>query len=68
MRRSWDIENIYELDERTKDRDKDLLLNFLSYDARIANGMTEACVKGEYMDAAGTRRTFFGCDSIRTVN
>lgn len=45
-----------------------MLLNFLSYDARIAKGMTEACVKGTYVDAAGIRRTFFGCDSIRTVN
>ena len=51
-----------------KDGDKDLLLKFLSYDARIAKGMTEACVKGAWVDAAGIRRTFFGCDSIRTTN
>ena len=32
-----------------------------------SSGMTEACVKGAFVDAGGVRRTFFGCDSIRTV-
>ena len=30
--------------------------------------MTEACVKGTFVDTTGARRTFFDCDSIRTVN
>ncbi len=68
VRKSWSIQDIYELDELTKDGDKDLILNFLTYDARIAKGMTEACVKGTWTDSSGASRTFFGCDSIRTPN
>ena len=46
----------------------DWLLKFATFDTGITKGMTEACVKGTYVDAASVSRTFFSCDSIRTTN
>ena len=61
------IEDVVELDEKTKDRDKDMVLHFTTLETGITPGMGEACVKGTWLDAAGGRHTFFGCDSIRPV-
>lgn len=61
------LEDVVELDERTKDGDKDMVLHFSTQATGITPGMTEACVKGAWLDAAGARHTFFGCDSVRAV-
>ena len=57
-------EDSFELDELTRDGDQDLVLHFRSGETSIASGVTEACVKGVYLDAGGVARRFFGCDSI----
>lgn len=60
-------ENSYELDERTRDGDLDLVLHFKPSDSGLQAGSTEACLKGKYVTAAGARYTFFGCDSVRVM-
>jgi uncharacterized repeat protein (TIGR01451 family) len=61
------IERSYELDEKTRDADLDMVLHFKAVQSGIAPGDTEACVKGEWVDGGGNTHKFFGCDSIRTV-
>jgi hypothetical protein len=61
------IEDVVELDEKTKDRDMDMVLHFMTLETGLTPSMAEACVKGTWLDAAGGRHTFFGCDSVRAV-
>ena len=61
------FEDSLELDEITNDGDTDLVLHFRTRDTGILTGDTEACVKGNWIDAAGAVHTFFGCDVIRIV-
>ena len=68
VHKQMNIEDTFELDERTKDGDQDLVLHFLAFDTGITKDMTTACVKGTWVDAAGGHHAFFGCDSIRTTN
>ncbi len=61
-------ERSYELDERTRDADTDLVLHFKPSDSGLTLGSTEGCLKGKYRAASGSVYTFFGCDSVRVVN
>jgi uncharacterized repeat protein (TIGR01451 family) len=58
------LEDGWELDERTRDGDIDMILHFRVEDTAIQAGDSKACVKGEWLDAGGIARKFFGCDSI----
>lgn len=57
------IERSYELDERTSDRDNDMVLHFVTNASGLTLGTTEACVKGKFTSGPDTF-TFFGCDSV----
>ncbi|MFB6615870.1 hypothetical protein ACIGFK_26140 [Streptomyces sp. NPDC085524] len=59
----------YELDERTRDRDTDLVMHFKPSESGLTLGSTRACLKGKYRAApGGPVYTFLGCDSVRVVN
>jgi uncharacterized repeat protein (TIGR01451 family) len=60
------IEDAYELDERTRDGDLDMVLHFRTRESGIERGDLEACVKGDWVDGDGNVHTFFGCDAVRT--
>jgi uncharacterized repeat protein (TIGR01451 family) len=59
------IEDSRELDETTRDRDLDMVLQFLTRDTGIRAGDVEACIKGEWIDRNGRVYKFFGCDSVK---
>jgi len=61
------VEDAYELDERTRDGDDDLVMHFPTPQTGIVSGDTEACVKGQWLDENAVAHKFFGCDAIRTV-
>jgi uncharacterized repeat protein (TIGR01451 family) len=61
------IEDSYELDEKTRDRDLDLVLQFRVADSGLTLASTVACVKGTFTGAGGAHYTFFGCDSVKVV-
>ncbi|SDH93044.1 Peptidase M66 [Actinokineospora alba] len=61
-------ERSYELDERTRDADLDLVLHFKPADSGLTLSSTEACLKGRYLAPDGNTYTFLGCDSVRVVN
>jgi uncharacterized repeat protein (TIGR01451 family) len=58
-------EDSYELDEKTRDGDLDLALQFRVADSGLTAASTVACLGGNYVDAGGTIQRFFGCDSIK---
>jgi hypothetical protein len=60
-------EDSYELDEKTRDRDLDLVLHFKPAASGLTSGTTEGCLKGKYVSPGGAIYTFFGCDSVRIV-
>ncbi len=60
-------EDSYELDERTRDRDLDLVLHFKPAASGLTSSTTEGCLKGKYVSPGGVVYTFFGCDSVRIV-
>lgn len=62
------LERSTELNERTKDKDLDAVLHFVSRDALLTSGTTEGCVKGKLSGPAGESWTFFGCDAVRIVD
>jgi uncharacterized repeat protein (TIGR01451 family) len=53
----------YELDERTRDRDADVVLHFAVSASGLEVGDSQACVKGTFSSGTDTF-TFFGCDSV----
>ena len=61
------LERSYELDEKTRDADKDGVMHFKPTGSGLAVGVTEGCLKGKYDAGGGRRYTFFGCDSVRIV-
>jgi uncharacterized repeat protein (TIGR01451 family) len=61
------IEDAIELDEFTMDGDMDMVLHFATQESELMIGLTEACVKGDWVDADGVTHTFFGCDSVRLL-
>jgi uncharacterized repeat protein (TIGR01451 family) len=54
----------YELDERTRDADLDMVLHFALDQTGLQATDTKACVKGRFLAAAGGTFGFFGCDAI----
>lgn len=55
-------------DEKTRDRDLDMILHFRAVESGLFLGQTKACVKGLYVDPATSAQfKFFGCDSIIVV-
>ena len=68
IRNRGHIEDAFELDERTKDGDKDMVLHFHQAASGLAVGDTQACVKGDWTDSGGNVHSFFGCDSVRIVH
>jgi uncharacterized repeat protein (TIGR01451 family) len=61
------LERSYELDERTRDADKDGVMHFMPPGSGLEEGVTEGCLKGKYDAGGGLTYTFFGCDSVRIV-
>jgi uncharacterized repeat protein (TIGR01451 family) len=61
------IERSYELDEKTRDADRDMVLHFRGSDTGLTAASTEACVKGSWVDGGGATHSFFGCDAVRIV-
>ena len=61
------IEKSYELDERTRDADLDMVLHFKSEFSGLTLSSTQACVKGRFVGAGGNIYKFFGCDSVKVV-
>jgi hypothetical protein len=61
-------ERSYELDERTRDADTDLVLHFKPADSGLTLSSTQACLKGRYLAWDGNMYTFLGCDSVRVTN
>lgn len=61
------LERSYELDERTRDADKDGVLHFQPPGSGLEEGVTEGCLKGKYDAGGGVTYTFLGCDSVRIV-
>jgi hypothetical protein len=61
-------ERSYELDERTRDADLDMILHFKPADSGLTLSSTQACLKGRYTAPDGNAYTFLGCDSVRVVN
>jgi uncharacterized repeat protein (TIGR01451 family) len=61
------LERSYELDETTRDADRDMVLHFETQETGLEPDDTEACVKGDWIDGGGNVHKFFGCDSISVV-
>jgi len=59
------LEDSYELDEKTRDGDIDMVLHFPGVQTGLTPSDTKACVKGTFTDPA-TQMTykFLGCDAI----
>ncbi|MCD2452389.1 hypothetical protein GO003_018535 [Methylicorpusculum oleiharenae] len=60
------IEDSYELDEKTKDKDLDAVFHFPVQGTGLVSGDTKTCIKGKFTDNGNTF-TFFGCDSVNIV-
>jgi uncharacterized repeat protein (TIGR01451 family) len=59
------IEYSYELDEKTRDGDLDMVLHFPVANSGLTLMSTRACVKGSFIGADGNIYKFFGCDSVK---
>lgn len=59
------IERSYELDEKTRDGDLDMVLHFPVANSGLTLMSTKACVKGSFVGAGGNTYKFFGCDSVK---
>jgi uncharacterized repeat protein (TIGR01451 family) len=60
------VRDSFELDDRTKDRDLDLVLHHRTSETGILDGDVEACLRGRY-EEGGQVFTFFGCDAVTTI-
>jgi len=61
------LEDSRELDEQTRDGDTDLVLHFDANASGLVLGVTEACVRGTWLDGGGNAHLFFGCDAVRII-
>ncbi|HYI14354.1 MAG TPA: hypothetical protein VEX37_03110, partial [Thermomicrobiales bacterium] len=61
------IERSYELDEKTRDADLDMVLHFKPAASGLTSQTTEACLKGSFTASDGATYRFLGCDSVRIV-
>lgn len=59
------LEDAVELDERTRDRDRDGVQHYKPSDSGLTLGTTQGCLKGRL---SGTGHAFLGCDSVAVVN
>jgi uncharacterized repeat protein (TIGR01451 family) len=59
------MEDSYELDEKTRDGDLDMVIHSWTQETGIEWDTTVACVKGAWIDGGGATHHFFGCDSVR---
>jgi uncharacterized repeat protein (TIGR01451 family) len=59
------IEDSYELNEKTRDHDLDMVLQFPVFTSGLTSISTQACVKGRFTGANGMTYEFFGCDSVK---
>lgn len=59
------IRDSFEMDDRTRDGDLDMVLNFRITGAGISAGLTTLHVKGRFQGAGGTWYTFVGWDAIQ---
>ena len=57
------VNDSFELDDRTRDKDDDMRLWFVSSQTGLSAGDTEACMRGQYLDG-GVLHSFFGCDTV----
>jgi hypothetical protein len=57
------LDDSWEKDERTRDRDLDMVLQFPTDQTGLTAADTEACVKGSFT-SGGQTFTFFGCDQV----
>ncbi len=62
------LERSYELDEKTRDADLDMVLHFKPSASALTRSSTEGCLKGSYTAPDGNVYRFLGCDSVRIVN
>jgi uncharacterized repeat protein (TIGR01451 family) len=61
------LDRSYELDERTRDADLDMILHFKPAESGLTTASTEACLKGSYVAPNGSVYRFLGCDSVRVL-
>jgi uncharacterized repeat protein (TIGR01451 family) len=59
------IEDSYELNEKTRDRDLDMVLQFPVGNSGLSLVSIQACVKGRFSGPGGILYEFFGCDSVK---
>jgi hypothetical protein len=59
------LEDARELDEKTRDGDLDMVLQFRVEASGLTMASTEACVSGTFTGTGGIALKFFGCDSIK---
>lgn len=57
----------YDMDERTRDGDTDMVLHFRTQATGLGPASVEGCIKGTFEAADGSVLTFFGCDAVRVV-
>ena len=57
------LEDSLELDERTRDGDLDMVLQFGTQASGLGSGDTEACVVGT-LTSGGATYAFMGCDVV----
>jgi uncharacterized repeat protein (TIGR01451 family) len=58
------LDRSYELDEKTRDADLDMVLHFKPAASGLTVGSTEACLKGSFTASDGNTYRFLGCDSV----
>jgi hypothetical protein len=61
------IRDSFEMDDKTKDGDLDMVLHFGIVGTGSTSQTTELCVTGRFAGAGGAWYTFLGCDAV-TVN
>jgi hypothetical protein len=59
------LEDAVELDEKTRDGDRDAVLHARASQIPVQPTTTEVCVRGRFGPGSGT--TFFGCDHVEVV-
>ncbi len=59
------VKDAQELDEKTKDKDDDMILAFRVAQSGLTTSSTKGCVSGTFTGAGGAVYQFFGCDSVK---
>ncbi len=59
------IEDSYELNDKSRDGDLDMVLQFRVENSGLTMVSSQACIKGKFSGAGGGIYKFFGCDSIK---